>query len=148
MKTLIMLTVAGLVISYWCPAGHADRLYTWEDDNGVTHISKEPPSQNTKLLDIMDYTTPPVNKNQATGKQVSDEGESSQPNRIGARESGKASGAIGRAEDDEEDVYYDYDEGRYTRRALKHEIKEAHEDGGEIHLPGTKRHRRHSGRRR
>jgi len=148
MKPLIMLTIAGVVMSFWCPAGQADRLYTWEDDNGVTHISKEPPPQKTKLIDIMDYTTPPANKNQATGKEVSDEGESLQPKRIGARENAKAPEAIGTGEDDEEDVYYDYDEGRYTRRALNHEIKEEHEDSGEMHLPTKKRHRRHSGRRR
>jgi hypothetical protein len=148
MKSLIMLTIAGVVMSFWCPVGHADRLYTWEDDNGVTHISKEPPPQKTKLIDIMDYTSHPEEPKQVTGKQVSDEGKSSQPNRIGARESGKASGAIGRAEEIDEDVYYDSDGGRYTRRALRHEIKEKHEDGEEIHHPTIKRHRRHSGRRR
>jgi hypothetical protein len=147
MKPLIMLTIAGVVMSFWCPAGHADRLYTWEDDNGVTHISKEPPPQETKLIDIMDYTSHSEDQAQATGKQSSDEGESSQPKRIGARESAKASEAIGRAEDIDEDVYYDADRGRYTRRALKHEIKEKHEDDGEIHLPTKKRHIRHSGRR-
>ena len=148
MKSLIMLIIAGVVMSFWCPVGHADRLYTWEDDNGVTHISKEPPPQKTKLIDIMDYTSHPEEPKQATGKQVSDESESSQPNRIGARGSGKASGAIGRAEENDEDVYYDSDGGRYTRRAVRHEIKEKHEDGEEIRLPSTKRHRRHSGRRR
>ena len=148
MKPLIMLTIAGVVMSFWCPVGQADRLYTWEDDNGVTHISKEPPPQKTKLIDIMDYTSHPEKQNQATGKQVSDEGESSQPHRIGARESGNASGALGRAEDIDEDVYDDSDGGRYTRRALRHEIKEEHEDGGEIHHPTIKRHRRHSHRRR
>jgi len=148
MKPLIMLTIAGVVMSFWCPVGQADRLYTWEDDNGVTHISKEPPPQKTKLIDIMDYTSHPEEQNQATGKQVADEGESSQPNRIEPRESGKAPGAIGTAEDIDEDVYYDSDGGRYTRRALRHEIKEKHEDGEEIHHPTIKRHRRHSHRRR
>ena len=65
-----MLTIVGAVISIWCPTGHADRLYTWEDDNGVTHISKEPPPQKTKLIDIMDYTVSPAQKNQTTSKQV------------------------------------------------------------------------------
>ncbi len=89
-----MLTVATVVMSILCPVGHADRLYTWEDDNGVTHISKDPPPQNTNLIDIMDYkdsTVPPANKNQP----VSSEGESSQSPQIGAQESGKASGATG-----------------------------------------------------
>ncbi len=114
MKSLIMLTIAGVVMSFWCPVGHADRLYTWEEDSGVTHISKEPPPQKTKLIDIMDYTSHPEEQNQATGRQVSDEGESSQPHRIGSRENAKASGAIGRGEDIDADVYYDDDGGRYT----------------------------------
>lgn len=104
MKPLIMLTIAGVVMSFWCLAGHTDRLYTWEDDNGVTHISREPPPQKTKLIDIMDYTSHPEEQNQTTGKQALDEAESSKPHRIEARESGKASGAISTAEDSEEDV--------------------------------------------
>ena len=55
MKPLIMLTTAAVVMSILCPAGHADRLYTWEDDKGVTHISKDPPPQKTKLIDTMDF---------------------------------------------------------------------------------------------
>ncbi|GAG10785.1 unnamed protein product, partial [marine sediment metagenome] len=74
MKLLIMLTIAGVVMSIWCPTGHAGRIYTWEDDNGVTHISNAPPPQKAKLIDTMDYTVPAANKNQATGKQVSNEG--------------------------------------------------------------------------
>jgi hypothetical protein len=81
-------------MSILCPTGHADRLYTWQDDNGITHISKDPPPQNTNLIDIMDYkdsTVPPADKNQP----VSSEGESSQSQQIGAQESGKAPGATG-----------------------------------------------------
>ena len=128
MKLLIMLTIAGVVMSIWCPTGHAGRIYTWEDDNGVTHISNAPPPQKAKLIDTMDYTVPAANKNQATGKQVSNEGESSQPQRIGARERGKASGATGTTENVDEDVYYDSDGGRYTRRAIRHERREAREN--------------------
>ena len=47
---LLMLTIAGLLISVWCSTGHTDRLYRWEDDKGVTHISKEPPPQKAKLI--------------------------------------------------------------------------------------------------
>ena len=39
----MMLAIAAAVVSYWCSIGYADRLYTWEDDRGVTHITKEPP---------------------------------------------------------------------------------------------------------
>nr|NIS51804.1 DUF4124 domain-containing protein [Phycisphaerae bacterium] len=109
MKPLIMLTIAGVILSIWCSTAHADRLYTWEDDKGVTHITKEPPPQKTKLIDTMDYTVPPAQKNQATGKQVLNEGESSQPQRSEARERKKVSGAKEETEEVEEDVYYDSD---------------------------------------
>ena len=133
MKPLIMLTIAGVVMSIWCATGQADRLYTWEDDNGVTHISKEPPPQKTKLVDIMDYTATPANKNHATGKQVSNEGESSQPKRIGAQEREKASGATATTEvvdeDVDEDVYYDGD--RRRRRKIRHEERAERREKGE-----------------
>jgi hypothetical protein len=34
MKLLIMLTIAGVVMSIWCPTGLADRLYTCSDKKG------------------------------------------------------------------------------------------------------------------
>ncbi|MBT8364398.1 MAG: DUF4124 domain-containing protein [Deltaproteobacteria bacterium] len=89
-------------MSILCPTGHAERLYTWEDENGVSHISQEAPPQNNKLIDIMDYTdytVPSANKKQANGKQVSKESESQQPQPIGAPESRKASAATGTTED-------------------------------------------------
>ena len=147
MKLLIMLTIAGVVMSIWCPTGHAGRIYTWEDDNGVTHISNAPPPQKAKLIDTMDYTVPAANKNQATGKQVSNEGESSQPQQSEARERKKVSGAKEATEEVEEDVYYDSDGGRYTRRAIRHERREKRENRRENVRPAT-RQRRQSHRRK
>ena len=147
MKPLIKLTIAGLVMSFWCPVGYADRLYTWEDNNGVTHISKEPPPQKTKLIDIMDYTVSPAQKNQATSKQVSNEGESSKLQRSGTQKRRKASGATGTTEEVDEDVYYDSDGGRYTRRAIRHERREERENRRENDNPATKRQRRQFHRR-
>lgn len=148
MKPLIMLTIAGVVMSIWCTTGHADRLYTWEDDKGVTHITKEPPPQKTKMIDTMDYTVSPTQKNQATGKQVSNEGESSQPQRMRAPKRGKASGETGTTEDVDEEVYYDSDGGRYTRRAIRHERKEARENRRESDRSAGKPQRRQSHRRK
>lgn len=130
MKTLLMLTIAGMVISVWCSTGHADRLYTWEDDKGVTHISKEPPPQKTKLIDTMDYTESPAPENQASGKQVSNEGESLQPQQsgIGFQKKRKAPEETETADEGDEDVYYDSDGGRYTRRAIRQERKEVREN--------------------
>ena len=70
-----MLAIVGMVIFNWYSMGFADRLYTWEDDKGETHITKEPPPQKTKMIDTMDYKATPAQMNQTTGKQVSNEGE-------------------------------------------------------------------------
>jgi len=127
-----MLTIVGLVILNWCSMGYADRLYTWEDDKGVTHITKEPPPQKAKLIDRMDYTVTPAQMNQTTSKQVSDEDELKQPVRIETQKRKEASEATGTTEDVDEDVdedlYYDSDGGRYTRRAIRQERKERREN--------------------
>lgn len=143
-----MLTALGAVIFLWCPTGHADRLYTWEDDKGVTHISKEPPPQKTKLIDTMDYRPQPANKNKATGKQVSDDGESSQSQRIGVQEKGKASGPTGSTQDVDDDEYYDSGGGRYTRRAIRHERGEARENRKESDHSAEQPNERKSHRRK
>ena len=148
MNPLKILTIAGVILFYWCSTAHADRLYTWEDDKGVTHISKEPPPQKTKLIDIMDYTVSPAQKNQATSKQVSNEGESSKLQRSGARERKKVSGAKEATEEVEEDVYYDSDRGRYTRRAIRQEIKEGRDKRRENDRPAPRLQRRQSHRRK
>ncbi|MEJ2730098.1 MAG: DUF4124 domain-containing protein [Deltaproteobacteria bacterium] len=132
MKFSIMLAIAAVVISNWCSIGYADRLYTWEDDKGVTHITKEPPPQKTKMIDTMDYTVPPAQVNQTTGKEVKNEGERKQPAQIGTQKRKEALEATGTTEDVDEDVdediYYDSDGGRYTRRAIRQERKEVREN--------------------
>ena len=147
MKFSIMLAVLGVVISIWCSIGYADRLYTWEDDKGITHITKEPPPQKTKLIDTMDYTVTPTQMNQTTGEQVLDEDERSQPRQVGTQKRKKALEATETTEDVDEDVYYDSDGGRYTRRAIRHEIREKLENSRENVRPAT-RQRRQSHRRK
>jgi hypothetical protein len=149
MKTLLMLTIAGLVISVWCSTGHTDRLYTWEDNKGVTHISKEPPPPKTKLIDTMDYTVSPAQENQPSGQQVSNEGESPQPQpgESGFQKKIKAPGETETAEQVDDDVYYDSDGGRYTRRAIRHEIKEGLENRKESGSIVEKPQRRQTRRR-
>ena len=147
MKFSIMLAVVGVVISIWCSIGYADRLYTWEDDKGITHITKEPPPQKTKLIDTMDYTVTPAQMNQTTGEQVLDEEERSQPRQVGTQKRKKDLEATETTEDVDEDVYYDSDGGRYTRRAIRQERKEARENRRENVRPAT-RERRQSHRRK
>jgi len=138
MKFSIMLAIVGVVISNWCSMGYADRLYTWEDDKGVTHITKGPPPQKTKMIDTMDYTVRPAQMNQTTGKQVSNEGEGKQPVRIKAQKRKEASEATRTTEDVDEDGYYDSDGGRYTRRAIRQERKEVRENRRENRRGGDR----------
>ena len=56
MKVLSILLLAALAIVSWYPMGSADRLHHWIDSNGVTHLSKEPPPQDGKLIEIMEYS--------------------------------------------------------------------------------------------
>ena len=131
MKLSIILAIAAVVIFTLCSMGYADRLYTWEDDKGVTHITKEPPPQKTKMIDTMDYKATPAQINQPTGKQESNEDEPRQPVRIGTQKRKEALEATGTTEDVDEDfdeeVYYDSDGGRYTRSAIRQERKEVRE---------------------
>jgi hypothetical protein len=36
--------------------GFADRLHHWVDSNGVTHLSKNPPPEDGRLVEIMEYS--------------------------------------------------------------------------------------------
>ena len=96
----------------------------------------------TSIENREDYTVSPANKNQATGKQVSNEGESSQPQRMGTQ----ASEATGTTEEVDEDVYYDSDGGRYTRRAIRYERREVRENCRESVRSAGKPQRRQSHR--
>ena len=70
----------------------------------------------------------PAQMNQTTGKQVSNEGERKQPVRIKTQKSKEASEATETTEDVDEDVYYDSDGGRYTRRTIRQERKEVRQN--------------------
>ena len=57
MKKYSVLLVFVIIIFCWLTSGLADRLHHWVDSNGVTHLSKEPPSEDGKLVEIMEYST-------------------------------------------------------------------------------------------
>lgn len=52
--SLILITVLILLCSY--QTGSADRLHHWVDSKGITHLSKEPPPRDGKLIEIMEYS--------------------------------------------------------------------------------------------
>ena len=86
----------------------------------------------------MDYKVTPAQMNQTTGKQVSNEGERKQPVRIKTQKSKEASEATETTEDVDEDVYYDSDGGRYTRRTIRQERKEVRENRREKRRGGDR----------
>ena len=56
MKKLSRLTIVASAIFFWHYEGHADRLYHWIDANGVSHISKDPPPEDSMLKEVMEYS--------------------------------------------------------------------------------------------
>jgi hypothetical protein len=42
----------------WHPTASADRLYHWIDKKGITHLSKEPPPEDSMLKEVMEYSVP------------------------------------------------------------------------------------------
>jgi hypothetical protein len=48
--------MAVLALFYSYQTGSADRLHHWVDSKGVTHLSKEPPPRDGKLIEIMEYS--------------------------------------------------------------------------------------------
>ena len=57
MKKYSVFLISAITIICWLPNGLADRLHHWVDSKGVTHLSKEPPPGDGKLLEIMEYST-------------------------------------------------------------------------------------------
>ena len=56
MKILSIFLILVIAIFSWYQTGSADRLHHWIDSKGVTHLSKEPPPEDGKLVEIMEYS--------------------------------------------------------------------------------------------
>jgi hypothetical protein len=71
MKIYKLLLLIPLLICSGIVNGYAERLYTYIDEKGVTHISQDAPSQDGVLIDIIDYRSQPKEQNQkAESKQA------------------------------------------------------------------------------
>lgn len=53
---LFCILLFGAVLAVMPVQGHADRLYTWTDDQGVSHITKHPPPADAKRKDVLEYS--------------------------------------------------------------------------------------------
>jgi len=56
MKFFFIFLLSVIAILCWSSFGFADRLHHWVDSKGVTHLSKNPPPEDGKLIEIMDYS--------------------------------------------------------------------------------------------
>jgi hypothetical protein len=58
MKILSVFTIVAIAIFFGHHTGSADRLYHWVDKSGTTHLSKEPPPEDSMLKEVMEYSVP------------------------------------------------------------------------------------------
>jgi len=56
MRIFYVFLIVAIAMLSWYQMGSADRLHHWTDSKGVTHLSKEPPPEDGKLIEIMEYS--------------------------------------------------------------------------------------------
>ena len=100
--------------------GHADRLYTWKDSKGVTHITQEPPPETAKAIDVLDYSAQPEPATPQPAASAGSNQQQGNPNQGGGQAgSGSSTGtASGEAEDN---IVYDYTGDPYRRTLRMYE---------------------------
>ena len=97
--------------------GYSDRIYTWVDSKGVTHMTQEPPLQTAKSIDVLDYSAkpgPPPPQPAARAGSIQQQENSIQ----GGGQAGSGSSTGIASGDAEDNIEYDYDGDPY-RRALR-----------------------------
>jgi len=108
------------LLFFWMVNGYADRLYTWTDGKGVTHITQEPPPDTAKAVDTIDYSPQP---NQPVRRSTGGDQTNQQQGNLdqGGGQSGMDSGTSLTSGDDTKEIQYDGDS--YRRTLLRYEIK-------------------------
>ena len=113
---LIMLAL----LLCWVVNEYADRLYTWTDAQGVTHISQDPPPDTAKAVDTIDYLpqpNQPVRRSTASDQKNQQQGNLDQ----GGGQSGRGSGGDFASGNYENDVQYQYEGGAYRQTLRRYE---------------------------
>ena len=119
-----IITAALLTVGFWMHGAYADRLYTWTDDKGVIHITKQPPPQKTKADNVIDYTPQTAEQIQAIQQDAERQQKRYDEKRKLDHEKNARNTKAETVETQEPDVYYQYDGGRYTRRARQYERRQ------------------------
>ena len=61
-----------LIIAITCicsTSAAAGKIYTWTDENGISHISEKPPPSNEKIQDVIEYTPRTADEDSQTHEQ-------------------------------------------------------------------------------
>jgi hypothetical protein len=128
MKLLKAASITLALLFCWMVNGYADRLYTWTDAKGMTHITQDPPPDTAKAVDTIDYLPQP---NQPVRRPTTNDLTNQQqgnPNQGGGQaETESGSGLT--SGDETKDIQYDGDSYRRTllRYEIKHKILDEHE---------------------
>jgi hypothetical protein len=133
--TAALLTF-GIVLG-WVVNADADRLYTWTDSKGRTHITQDPPPDSAKVVDTIDYSPQPdqpARRPAASDRPTERQGAVSQ----GGRQSGGSTDAGFTSGDAGNDVLYDYTGGPYRQTLRRYERRSEWLDDNE---PGKVRDR-------
>jgi len=119
-KPLKAASIALALLFCWMVNGYADRLYTWTDAKGVTHITQDPPPDTAKAVDTIDYSPQP---NQPVRRPTANDLTNQQQGNLvqGSGQSEIESGSGLTSEDDTKEIQYDGDS--YRRTLLRYEIK-------------------------
>lgn len=121
------------LISFWNLNAYSDRLYTWEDNKGVIHITQKPPPKNTKDVGVVTYTSEPEEHRDQKHSRQRRQTNKNQSISEGREKVIEATDAF---EDDRYDYNYDdYTEDPGVRRReeerRKHKEKVAHRNDHE-----------------
>ena len=120
MKPLKAAFITLALLFCWMVNGYADRLYTWTDAKGVTHVTQDPPPDTAKSVDTIDYSpqpTQPVRRLTGSDQTNQQQGNLDQ----GSGQSGSDSASGFTSGDEAKEVQYEGDS--YRRTLLRYEIK-------------------------
>jgi hypothetical protein len=114
------LIMFGLLLC-WVAYGYADRLYTWTDAKGQTHITQDPPPDTAKVVDTIDYSpqpAQPVRRPAVSGRPVPQAENVGRGTRQAARGSDTTGFTYENPDDDDD---YQYIGGPYRQTLRRYE---------------------------
>ena len=116
---------------------YSDRLYTWTDNEGVVHITEDPPPKNAKNPYTVNFTRPPEQPRDQKQTKKKQQGNTNQ--RV-PEERDKAIEATDTLEDESDyDYYYNDDNDAYFRHKMKEERQDKNREKHEDRIKGKDR---------